>query len=84
MTLFLSNKSRTLPVENRKNIAVIALSPDGNVLVSIDEGSLGYCKILRVLIISCRWQSIACKFQEGRRFAQFQLPKTGEGHTIFT
>ncbi|KAG1736147.1 WD40-repeat-containing domain protein [Suillus paluster] len=32
-----NNKSRTLPVENRKNIAAIALSPDGNVLVSIDE-----------------------------------------------
>ncbi|KAG1745306.1 WD40 repeat-like protein [Suillus lakei] len=32
-----NNKSRTLPVENRKNIAAIALSPDGNILVSIDE-----------------------------------------------
>ncbi|KAG1823502.1 WD repeat protein [Suillus subaureus] len=32
-----NNKSRTLPVENRKNIAAIALSPDGNVLVSVDE-----------------------------------------------
>ncbi len=33
-----SNKSRTLPFENRKNISCIALSPDGNVLISIDEG----------------------------------------------
>jgi hypothetical protein len=33
-----SNKSRTLPFENRKNILSIALSPDGNVLMSIDEG----------------------------------------------
>ncbi|WWC72243.1 uncharacterized protein I206_106205 [Kwoniella pini CBS 10737] len=32
-----NNKSRTLPFENRKNIASIALSPDGNVLMSIDE-----------------------------------------------
>ncbi|WVQ83639.1 hypothetical protein IAT38_005781 [Cryptococcus sp. DSM 104549] len=32
-----NNKSRTLPFENRKNIASIALSPDGNVLISIDE-----------------------------------------------
>ncbi|KAK4688689.1 periodic tryptophan protein 2, partial [Tremellales sp. Uapishka_1] len=32
-----NNKSRTLPFENRKNIACIALSPDGNVLISIDE-----------------------------------------------
>jgi hypothetical protein len=45
MTLFLSNKSRTLPVENRKNIAAIALSPDGNVLVSVDEGSSGYLNL---------------------------------------
>jgi len=33
-----SNKSRTLPFENRKNIACIALSPDGQVLISIDAG----------------------------------------------
>lgn len=35
----ISNKSRTFPFENRKNIAVIALSPDSNVLVSVDEGT---------------------------------------------
>ena len=33
------NKSYTLPFENRKNIAVIALSPDSNVLISVDEGA---------------------------------------------
>ncbi|EIW78530.1 WD40 repeat-like protein [Coniophora puteana RWD-64-598 SS2] len=32
-----NNRARTLPVENRKNIAAIALSPDGNVLISVDE-----------------------------------------------
>ncbi|KAG8926587.1 hypothetical protein FRC02_008788 [Tulasnella sp. 418] len=32
-----NNKSRTLPAENRKNIAVVALSPDGNILISVDE-----------------------------------------------
>lgn len=32
-----SNKSYTLPFENRKNIAAIALSPDGNTLLSVDE-----------------------------------------------
>ncbi|KAF8591248.1 WD40 repeat-like protein [Ramaria rubella] len=32
-----ANKSFTLPFENRKNIAVIALSPDSNVLISVDE-----------------------------------------------
>ncbi|GMK57030.1 hypothetical protein CspeluHIS016_0308700 [Cutaneotrichosporon spelunceum] len=32
-----NNKSRTLPFQNRKNVAAIALSPDGQVLISIDE-----------------------------------------------
>ena len=32
-----SNKSRTLPFENRKNIAAIALSPDARLLLSIDD-----------------------------------------------
>ncbi|KAJ4468761.1 quinon protein alcohol dehydrogenase-like superfamily [Lentinula aciculospora] len=32
-----NNKSLTFAFENRKNIARIALSPDGNVLISVDE-----------------------------------------------
>ncbi|KAL4246695.1 WD repeat PWP2 family protein, partial [Abortiporus biennis] len=32
-----NNKSYTYPFENRKNIAAIALSPDSNVLISVDE-----------------------------------------------
>ncbi|ORY92665.1 putative WD repeat protein [Leucosporidium creatinivorum] len=32
-----NNKSRTLSFENRKNIARVALSPDANTLISIDE-----------------------------------------------
>lgn len=32
-----NNKSWTFPFENRKNIAAIALSPDSNVLISVDE-----------------------------------------------
>lgn len=36
---FLSNKSRTFPFEMRKNIAALALSPDGNVLLVIDDGT---------------------------------------------
>lgn len=34
----LSNKSWTYAFENRKNIAALALSPDGNVLISVDDG----------------------------------------------
>ncbi|GJJ14935.1 hypothetical protein Clacol_009205 [Clathrus columnatus] len=33
-----ANKSWTLPFQNRRNIAAIALSPDGNVLISVDDG----------------------------------------------
>ncbi|KAJ7512782.1 WD40-repeat-containing domain protein [Mycena galericulata] len=32
-----NNKSFTFPFENRKNISAIALSPDANVLISVDE-----------------------------------------------
>ncbi|KZT37455.1 WD40 repeat-like protein, partial [Sistotremastrum suecicum HHB10207 ss-3] len=32
-----NNKSFTFPFENRKNIAALALSPDGNILISVDE-----------------------------------------------
>ncbi|PBK68743.1 WD40 repeat-like protein [Armillaria solidipes] len=32
-----NNKSFTLPFETRKNIATLALSPDGNVLISVDD-----------------------------------------------
>lgn len=35
--LFLSNTSVTLPFENRKDISILALSPDSNLLLSIDE-----------------------------------------------
>jgi periodic tryptophan protein 2 len=38
LTTFHSNKSYTFPFENRKNITAIALSPDANVLVTVDEG----------------------------------------------
>lgn len=33
-----SNKSRTLSFENRKNVARVALSPDGKTIISVDEG----------------------------------------------
>ena len=42
LSISLSNKSFTFPFENRKNIAAIALSPDGNVLISVDEGGISF------------------------------------------
>lgn len=35
-----SNKSFTFAFQNRKNIAAIALSPDGNILISVDDGAV--------------------------------------------
>lgn len=43
-----SNKSRTFPFENRKNITAIALSPDGKVLITVDEG------MVKVIILGYR------------------------------
>ena len=45
-----SNKSHTFPFENRKNLAVIALSPDANVLISVDEGAPFYNPISVVIV----------------------------------
>ncbi|KAF5310759.1 hypothetical protein D9619_008179 [Psilocybe cf. subviscida] len=42
-----NNKSSTFAFENRKNIAAIALSPDGNVLISVDEDG-------RALLVNAR------------------------------
>ncbi|KAI5123252.1 hypothetical protein M0805_001341 [Coniferiporia weirii] len=50
-----NNKSYTLPFENRKNIAAIALSPDGNVLISIDEDG-------RALLVNFRRRTVLHHF----------------------
>ncbi|THH11416.1 hypothetical protein EW145_g645 [Phellinidium pouzarii] len=50
-----SNKSYTLPFENRKNIAAIALSPDGNVLISVDEDG-------RALLVNFRRRAVLHHF----------------------
>jgi hypothetical protein len=52
-----SNKSYTFPFENRKNIAAIALSPDANVLVTVDEGAFNCCDI-RVLLAYLQLQMV--------------------------
>ena len=46
---FHSNKSFTFPFQNRKNIAALALSPNGTILITVDEGAV---KALPVLIMS--------------------------------
>ncbi len=37
--LLLSNKSCTFPFENQKNIYCFAVSPDGVLMISVDEGN---------------------------------------------
>lgn len=39
-TISNSNKSLTFAFQNRKNIAIIALNPSGNILISVDEGAV--------------------------------------------
>lgn len=51
----LNNKSYTLPFENRKNISAIALSPDGNVLISVDEDG-------RALLVNVRKRTVLHHF----------------------
>jgi periodic tryptophan protein 2 len=46
---FHSNKSFTFPFQNRKNIAALALSPNGTILITVDEGAV---KALPVFIMS--------------------------------
>lgn len=36
--LLLSNKSCTFPFENQKNVYCFAISPDGVLMISVDEG----------------------------------------------
>lgn len=56
MLIQYSNKSHTFPFENRKNIAAIALSPDSNVLISVDEG-MSVCMV---------WGGYAQSIADGR------------------
>lgn len=37
----ISNKSWTLPFGNHKNIARICLSPDGRIIITVDDGKYG-------------------------------------------
>lgn len=37
-----SNKSETLPVESQFNITAAGLSPDGNLLIAVNEGMWNY------------------------------------------
>lgn len=37
---FPSNNSFTFPFQNRKNIAALALSPNGTILITVDEGAV--------------------------------------------
>jgi len=45
-----SNKSKTLPVESQMNITTLALSPNGQLLIAVNEG-IGQSLLIIVLHI---------------------------------
>lgn len=85
---FDSNKSFTFAFQNRKNIAAIALSPQGNILISVDEGAP---KALFNFFQSSstytprrnRRQSPPRQLPPGRRHPPFQFQKASQRHRIF-
>ena len=86
-TLSLKNSNRntsyTLPFENRKNIAVIALSPDSNVLISVDEGMVyDLCWYSPNYLLYCRWKSPSCEFQTRSGTTSLQLQETSQCHRV--
>ena len=44
-----SNKSCTFPFENQKNIYCFTVSPDGSILISVDEGK----SLVSTIIMIC-------------------------------
>lgn len=83
--LFCSNKSFTFPFQNRKNIAALALSPNGNILITVDEGAV---TVLPVFIMptyaSRRWEGSPGQFSSGHCPSSFQFQKAGQCYRVFT
>jgi hypothetical protein len=80
-----SNQSRTFPFQNRKSIAAIALSPDGNVLISIDDGA---CRLVSlapsgVLMHLHRRSRAARQLPPRRRAPPPQLPQARPRRPLF-
>lgn len=67
----ISNKSFTFPFENRKNIDVIALSPDGNVLISVDEDG-------RALLVNARRGVVLHHFSFQKKVRDIEFSPDGK------
>ncbi|CAA7264355.1 unnamed protein product [Cyclocybe aegerita] len=65
-----NNKSFTFAFENRKNIACIALSPDGNVLISVDEDG-------RALLVNARRGVVLHHFNFQKPVKDIQFSRDG-------
>lgn len=81
-----SNKSFTFAFQNRKNIAAIALSPHGNILISVDEGAAKNSSVFHHVRSSPRphrRKSSARQLPPGCRRSPFQLQKASQRHRIF-
>ncbi|KAJ7185673.1 quinon protein alcohol dehydrogenase-like superfamily [Mycena filopes] len=66
-----NNKSFTFPFENRKNIAALALSPDANVLISVDEDG-------RALLVNFRRGVILHHFNFQKRVKDIKFSPDGK------
>jgi periodic tryptophan protein 2 len=75
---FHSNKSFTFPFQNRKNIAAIALSPNGNILISVDEGESTLCQLSSPPLMCCNdtdGRSLLVNFRRGIVLHHFNFKK---------
>ncbi|KAF9239823.1 WD40-repeat-containing domain protein [Melanogaster broomeanus] len=70
-----NNKSRTLPFENRKNIAAICLSPDASLLISVDEDG-------RALLVNFRRGIVLHHFNFQKPVKDIQF--SPDGKHVFT
>ncbi|TFK22112.1 WD40 repeat-like protein [Coprinopsis marcescibilis] len=66
-----NNKSFTFPFENRKNISAIALSPDGNVLVSVDDDG-------RALLVNAKRGAVMHHFNFHKAVRDIQFSPDGK------
>jgi periodic tryptophan protein 2 len=74
--LLYSNKSRTFPFENRKNIARIALSPDANILISVDEGQAvvqGFLEVIAKDSLNVDGRALLVNFRRGTVLSHFNF-----------
>ena len=54
LVIFISNKSLTFPFENDKNIYRFTVSPDGVLMITVDEGNMLIYEMSKVFVFIIR------------------------------